>query len=254
MKHETISLLGYNVFTGKKEFFSSGVRGVINTLNPHSYILARKDPLFSEALKASAWLLPDGVGIKIAARILAGKRIKRIAGSDLHEVLITAQDKTGGSCFYLGSSEETLVKIRERLAAEHPLLMAGMLSPPFREVFDEKETEAMIDEVNSFSPDVLFVGMTAPKQEKWVFENRERIKVPLICCIGAVFDFYAGTVKRSGRFWINLGLEWLPRLLREPRRLWKRNFVSTPLFLLYVMCAKAKRIIAYSKNSQDKNS
>jgi N-acetylglucosaminyldiphosphoundecaprenol N-acetyl-beta-D-mannosaminyltransferase len=254
MDPETISLLGYSVFSGKKEFFSSGVKGVINTLNPHSYILARKDPLFSEALKDSAWLLPDGVGIKIAVRVLAGKRIERVAGSDLHEVLITALGKTGGSCFYLGSSVETLAKIRERLKAEHPLIKAGLLSPPFREVFDEKETAAMIGEVNSFSPDVLFVGMTAPKQEKWIFENRERIKVPLICCIGAVFDFYAGTVKRSGRFWINLGLEWLPRLLREPRRLWKRNFVSTPLFLWYVMRAKAERNFAPPKNNQDNNS
>jgi len=248
MNPETISLLGYEIFTGKKEFFSTGVKGVINTLNPHSYIMARKDQQFREALKASSWLLPDGVGIKIAARILAGRNIDRIAGSDLHEELITYLGKTGGSCFYLGSSETTLKKIIERLGKEHPSLKAGTLSPPYREKFSEEETAAIIGTVNSFSPDVLFVGMTAPKQEKWVFGNRSAINAPLVCCIGAVFDFYAGTVRRPGRFWIRLGLEWLPRLLREPRRLWKRNFISTPLFLWHVLCEKNRMVFNALKN------
>jgi N-acetylglucosaminyldiphosphoundecaprenol N-acetyl-beta-D-mannosaminyltransferase len=83
--------------------------------------------------------------------------------------------------------------------------------------------------------------MTAPKQERWVHDNRGNLNAPLICCIGAVFDFYAGTVKRSGQFWINAGLEWLPRLIREPKRLWRRNFVSTPLFLWYVFREKIQR-------------
>ena len=80
--------------------------------------------------------------------------------------------------------------------------------------------------------------MTAPKQEKWVYENQNQINANVITSIGAVFDFYAGTVKRSGAIWIKLGLEWLPRLLRDPKRLWKRNFISTPLFLWDVLKAK----------------
>ena len=96
----------------------------------------------------------------------------------------------------------------------------------------------MIAAVNKCKPDILFVGMTAPKQEKWVHTNNTFLDVKVITCIGAVFDFYAGTVKRSSPFWIKLGLEWLPRLLREPKRLWKRNFVSTPLFLWDLLKAK----------------
>jgi N-acetylglucosaminyldiphosphoundecaprenol N-acetyl-beta-D-mannosaminyltransferase len=238
--NETISILGYSVFIGSKEFFVDGVTGVVDTLNPHSYILARKDARFNEALKSADWLIPDGVGIKYAARALEKKNIEKIAGSDLHEIIINSLDTRGGSCFYLGSSEETLIKIREKMTREHPAVRVGTFSPPFREVFSGEENSEMINAVNSFSPDVLFVGMTAPRQEKWVFENREKLKVPLICSIGAVFDFYAGTVQRSGQFWIRLGLEWLPRLLREPRRLWKRNFISTPLFLWYVFLEKAK--------------
>ncbi len=238
---ETISILGYKIYSGSKEFFANEVNGVIVTINPHSYVMARKDERFREALKSADWIIPDGVGIKYAAKVLEKQDIEKIAGSDLHELIISSLDKRAGSCFYLGSSEKTLLQIREKMATEHPAVKVGTYSPPFSNIFSAEENGEMISAVNSFSPDVLFVGMTAPRQEKWVFENREKIKVPLVCSIGAVFDFYAGTVQRSGRFWIRVGLEWLPRLLREPRRLWKRNFVSTPLFLYYLGLEKIKK-------------
>ena len=238
-----ILILGYSIFAGNKEFFANGFTGVINTLNPHSYILARNDELFCDALKASDLLIPDGVGIKYAARLLAGKRIEKIAGADLHEIITRSLNTRAGSCFYLGSTEETLQRIKEKMARDNPETRVETYSPPFRETFREGENNEMIMAVNSFSPDVLFVGMTAPKQEKWVHKNRDKLNVPLICSIGAVFDFYAGTVQRSGKFWISMGLEWLPRLFCEPRRLWRRNFVSTPLFLWYLFVEKAKRAL-----------
>lgn len=237
----SLDLLGYSVFAGSREFFAGGVTGVVNTINPHSYVLARRDSLFKDALKASDLLIPDGVGIKMAARVLDGREIERITGSDLHEIILGSLDRKNGSCFYLGSSPETLKKIEERLRRESPNVRMGYCSPPFRDEFSESESKEMIDAVNGFAPDVLFVGMTAPKQEKWVHKHRERLNVPLICSIGAVFDFYSGRVKRSGDLWIKMGLEWLPRLLREPGRLWKRNFVSTPLFLWYVTAEKFRR-------------
>jgi N-acetylglucosaminyldiphosphoundecaprenol N-acetyl-beta-D-mannosaminyltransferase len=92
----------------------------------------------------------------------------------------------------------------------------------------------MVEAVNRVRPDILWVGMTAPKQEKWIYLNRNRLEVRFIGAVGAVFDFYAGNVKRSHPIFQRLGLEWLPRLLREPRRLFKRNFVSSPLFLYRV--------------------
>lgn len=240
MRDKIISILGYDVYAGPKADLAQEAAGVIATLNPHSYIIARKDKRFREALQSADLLIPDGTGIQLAARVLTGRRIEKIAGSDLHEVIIDSLGRRGGSCFYLGSSEETLMKIRERLAAEHPSLRVGTFSPPFRERFTEEENDAMIRAVNSFAPEALFVGMTAPKQEKWVHEHRARLTVPLICPVGAVFDFYAGTVRRSGEFWIRMGLEWLPRLLREPRRLWRRNFISTPLFLLHLIREKIR--------------
>jgi len=238
-----ISILGYDVFAGHKKYFADRVTGVISTLNPHSYVMARKDDQFRDALQAADWLLPDGVGIKYAAYLLYGTKIEKIAGADLHEMVLVSLSERGGSCFYLGSSKETLGKIKERMAQEYPSVKVGVFSPSYREAFTEEENSEMINAVNSFSPDVLFVGMTAPKQEKWVHENRSKLNVPLICSIGAAFDFYAGAIKRSGKFWIKLGLEWLPRFLREPGRLWKRNLISAPLFLWHVGIEKVDKLV-----------
>jgi N-acetylglucosaminyldiphosphoundecaprenol N-acetyl-beta-D-mannosaminyltransferase len=243
----TIKLLGYDIYVGDRDFFSTKFRGVINTLNPHSCIVARKDKLFHEALMASDILLPDGVGILIGVWVLTGKRIKRFSGSDLHQVIINSLNMSGSSCFYLGSSEETLQKIKMKLSSEYPSVAVGSFSPTFKNEFNDDDNFLMIKAVNDFNPAVLFVGMTAPKQEKWIYKNRNNINAPVICTIGAAFDFYAGTVKRPGKFWISLGLEWLPRLLREPRRLWRRNFVSNPFFLLLVFSEKAKHILSAFK-------
>ena len=93
------------------------------------------------------------------------------------------------------------------------------------------------DKVN-FQPDILFVGMTAPKQEKWVHIFKENLNAKVICSVGAVFDFYSGNIHRSSEFWIRLNMEWLPRLIKEPRRLFYRNFVSTPKFIIEVIFFK----------------
>ena len=245
-----INMLGYNIFSGEKEFFANEIHGVVCTLSPHSYIVARKDVLFQKALAASEYILPDGIGIVLAVNLLKRKKIDKIAGFDLHEVIINALNRSKGSCFYLGSTNTTLTKISQRLEKEYADLRFGTLSPPFKDNFDEDDNISMINTINQFNPDVLFVGMTAPKQEKWVYENRHRINARLICSIGAVFDFYSGTVKRPAEFWINAGLEWLPRLLKEPRRLWKRTFISAPVFLWYVFLDKIqKRHVIFNESN-----
>jgi N-acetylglucosaminyldiphosphoundecaprenol N-acetyl-beta-D-mannosaminyltransferase len=107
-----------------------------------------------------------------------------------------------------------------------------MWSPPFKPVFDEQDNEDMVRRVNDSGADVLWVGLTAPKQEKWVHENRHRLRVVFAGPIGAAFDFYAGNIRRAGPTLQKLGLEWLPRLVQEPKRLWRRSFVSAPSFFL----------------------
>lgn len=242
-----MELFGYEVYSGGLEKIKEKCPCVINTINPHSYVVAKNDEDFKLALQEGDVLLPDGIGIVIAAKWLKGKVIDKIAGSDVHQMLLENAHKKKQKVFYLGSSPFTLEKIKDRIEREFPNVQTAVYSPPFKESFSQEDNLLMIQEINSFMPDVLFVGMTAPKQEKWVRQNRGAIHTCTIASIGAVFDFYAGTIKRSGQIWIDLGLEWLPRLIREPKRLWKRNFVSTPVFLTDVVKAKMENQLNNSK-------
>ena len=205
--------------------------------NPHSLVLAGDDPLFQESLRQADLLTPDGTGIVLASRILGGTIRQRVTGSDIFWGLSEALNRAGGKrYFFLGASAATLAAIQTKMAGEYPgIIFAGAYSPPFASDFSAAENQAMVDAINAAAPDVLWVGMTAPKQEKWIHQHRDQLKVPFIGAVGAVFDFYVGKVKRSHPLFQKYGLEWLPRLLQEPRRLFRRNFISSPLFL-YQVC------------------
>jgi len=208
--------------------------------NPHSLEVARKDAAFDLAIRNADMVVPDGVGIVLASKILGGSIRERVTGTDIFLGLSEALHKgKGGRYFFLGSTEQNLLKIKEKMHADFPnITVAGTYSPPFKPEFSDEDTRLMIEAINQAAPDVLWVGMTAPKQEKWIYQNKDRLNVKFIGAIGAVFDFYTGNVKRSHPAFQRLGLEWLPRLLREPRRLWRRNFVSNPSFLLRVIRQK----------------
>jgi N-acetylglucosaminyldiphosphoundecaprenol N-acetyl-beta-D-mannosaminyltransferase len=234
--------MGYDVFSDELSALTidPNKKQIINTLNPHSYVTAKNDKEFEEALRASSTLIADGSGIVIAAKQINGVAINKIAGADLHQHLLNLLNDQGGSVFYMGSAKNTLNKIYERISKEYPNVRVGTCSPPYKPEFTNEENEAIINKINQFNPDVLFVGMTAPRQEKWLHAHKDSLNFQIASCVGAVFDFYAGTVQRSSQFWVDLHLEWLPRLLKEPRRLWKRNFVSTPLFLVDMIIYKIR--------------
>jgi N-acetylglucosaminyldiphosphoundecaprenol N-acetyl-beta-D-mannosaminyltransferase len=250
-KYETLKLFDYSIFTSTLDQINNDSKCVINTLNQYSYIIAEQNPTFKKALLSSDLLLPDGVGITGAAKILKGKYIKKIAGADLHLYLLQKLNETGGSCFYLGSSTETLQGIQKKIAVEYPNIRVSVYSPPFKENFSKAENDVMIECINSFKPDVLFVGMTAPKQETWVYEHKDKLNVKTICSVGAVFDFYSGTVKRPGKFWINMGLEWFIRFVYDPNHLWKRYLVYGPVFIYIVF--KEKVLLMVDKDRQLKS-
>ena len=213
-------------------------KSIINTINPHSYCVAERDNDFKKALLESDFLLPDGIGIVWASKMLKNEKINKIAGYDVFIYLLDYLEKVKGKCFFLGASQDALDLICERAYLEYPNVTIEVYSPPYKNRFTEEDSAVMCSKVNSFNPDVLFVGMTAPKQEKWVHENKKNLKAEITCCIGAVFDFYAGTVVRPSQLWISMGLEWLPRLLKDPVRLAERNLISTPKFILEVLTRK----------------
>jgi N-acetylglucosaminyldiphosphoundecaprenol N-acetyl-beta-D-mannosaminyltransferase len=233
-----MKIMNYEVFTDNLNSLDLSKRQVINTINPHSYVTAKDDKNFFEALDKSDLLIPDGSGIIIAAKQINKQNIKKIAGADLHKFLLEEMDKKNGKVFYMGASQKTLDKIQEKIKVEYPNIIVDSYSPPFKPEFTDEENQEIINRVNTFKPDVLFIGMTAPKQEKWLHQHKDDLEFTISSCIGAVFDFYAGTVERPKQIWIDLNLEWLGRLVKEPKRMWRRNFVSTPLFLFDLLLFK----------------
>ena len=231
-------LLNYNIYNKKLQNIDCNKIRIINTINPHSYCVSRKDEKFEAALKASDILLPDGIGIVWAEKVINNNIIQKIAGFDVFKFLMNDMNAKKGTVFFLGASQNTLQSIREKTEIEFPNVNVYSYSPPYKTEFSETDSSNMCNIVNKANPDVLFVGMTAPKQEKWVHMNEHCIKANTICSIGAVFDFYAGNIKRPSQFWISLGLEWLPRFLKEPKRLAQRNLISTPKFIMEVLCFK----------------
>lgn len=211
---------------------------LISTLNAHSFNTIHKDVEFKIALKNSNVLLPDGIGVVWAIRMLTGQKLRKIAGDDLFHFQMNKLNTTGGKCFFLGSTEVTLQKILENALIDYPNVQVCSYSPPFKPKFNEEENRVIVERINAELPDVLFVGMTAPKQEKWAFENFDKLNVNHVCCIGAVFDFYAGTSKRAPKWMVKIGLEWFYRLISNPKRMWRRYLIGNTKFVLTVLKEK----------------
>jgi N-acetylglucosaminyldiphosphoundecaprenol N-acetyl-beta-D-mannosaminyltransferase len=237
-KPTTIPLLDFSVYSNNLQQLDLSKKTLINTINQYSFCIAQEDAAFKKALQGAEVLLPDGMAIVAAVRLLTNTKITKIAGAQLHDFLLHKLNETGGSCFYLGASEATLAQITTKVNREFPKVKVHSYSPPFKAVFTESDNQKMLAAVNAIAPEVLFIGMTAPKQEKWAFEHKDRLQAQTICSIGAVFDFYAGTVKRPSPFWIALRLEWLIRLIKEPRRMWKRYLYYGPVFIGYILREK----------------
>lgn len=207
---------------------------LINTINAHSYNTALKDELFAEALIKSDVLIPDGVSIVKACRWLKAKSQpkERIAGWDLFEFEMKKLNNKGGKCFFMGSSEKVLVLIKAKASEIYPNIMVETYSPPYKPEFTDEDNKAIIDAINVAKPDLLWIGMTAPKQEKWAYTHWNELDINCHCgTIGAVFDFFAGTVERAPIWWQKHGLEWLYRLIKEPKRMWRRYIIGNTLFL-----------------------
>lgn len=252
---DKINVLGYSISArGLQKDVSDALNWVerrttpcyMACANPHSLVTASSDPLFRDSLQHADLLLPDGIGVVLAAKAFNTPVVEKVAGYDFFiRFSEMAQRRGGVRYFFLGSSPQVLALMRQRLSREFPAIeLCGSYSPPYKELFSETDNGEMVAAVNAASPDVLWVGMTAPKQEKWIYQHRDRLRVPFIGAIGAVFDFYAGTKPRSSALWIELGLEWLSRFLKEPRRLWARNFRSAPVFVWWVMKEKMRQLLS----------
>ena len=220
---------------------------LINTLNAYSFNVVQHDPEFEAALRGGDYLLPDGYGI-----VWAGKRLhlpdratERVAGWDFFVIEMGKLNEKGGKVMFMGSSEKTLGLIRERCRKDYPNITVDTYSPPYKPEFSDGDNAAIVGAINRSDPDLLWIGMTAPKQEKWTYKHWNELDIHCHCgTIGAVFDFYAGTLKRAPLSWQKHGWEWLYRILQQPRKQWPR-LIRYPLWPYRIY--KEKLLRAFGK-------
>jgi N-acetylglucosaminyldiphosphoundecaprenol N-acetyl-beta-D-mannosaminyltransferase len=209
-----------------------GDRGYVVTPNVHHIVLLRHHPVFRAAYDGAALRLPDGTPLVWASRLLGRPLHGRVAGADLLPALCRAAASRGFSVFFAGGRAGVARQAAERLARRLPgLRVAGTFTPADDFAGNAKAAEEMVIAVNQARPDLLFVGLGAPAQEVWVSRHWSRLKVPVAVCCGAALDFAAGTGRRAPAWVQGAGLEWLWRLVNEPRRLWRRYLVQDTAFL-----------------------
>lgn len=217
---------------------------LINTINAFSYNNAQKDELFAEVLQKGDVLIPDGASIVKACKLINAKSqpTERIAGWDLFQFEMNelndraATSGTRLMVMFMGSSENVLSLIRERAAVDFPNLDVVTYSPPYKPEFSVEDNANIVAAINEANPDLLWIGMTAPKQEKWTYTHWKDLDIHChVGTIGAVFDFYAGTVKRAPLWWQQHSLEWLYRLIMEPKRMWRRYIIGNTEFIWRVL-------------------
>ena len=225
-----VKLQDYEIINGQPDFdqILSTCGTTVSCINTHAYAEAFKSDTFKSALVGSEFLLCDGIGISFFSWFKGGNWIKRYDGPTFHLDLLKhlSKSKTRLRLCYFGSSEEVLSKIRERhinTSSGHDI---ATFSPPFKKDFSQKDVLDFANFLNEIQADIVFFGLTAPKQEILAYQLREKVQNSIFVNIGAEFDFYAGTIKRHPDWISKFGFLWLYRLTKQPRKIYKRVFIS----------------------------
>ena len=199
----------------------------------HSVMVSRSDPAMKQALRDATITVPDGMPIVWAANALGEELPNRVYGPELMRRYCDRAVERGHRVWlYGGRDQGALVQLALSLRQNHPgIQIVGGYSPPFRPL-SEDEDAAVAKQINDARADVVWVGIGVPKQEKWMVRMRERLDAPVLCAVGAAFDFHAGRVSQAPRWMQERGLEWTYRIAQEPRRLLPRYLVTNPRFML----------------------
>ena len=200
--------------------------------NVHTTVTASEDPEYCRIQNGAVMALPDGGPLSAYSRKCGFVNAQRVTGPDLMQQILAQSASHGWRHYFYGSTEETLALLREQLAARYPgAVVAGMMSPPFRPLAPEEDA-AIVEQINAARPDFVWVGLGAPKQERWMANHENRVQ-GLMIGVGAAFDYEAGNIRRAPRWMQDHNLEWLYRLMQDPGRLFKRYFVTNAKFLLW---------------------
>jgi N-acetylglucosaminyldiphosphoundecaprenol N-acetyl-beta-D-mannosaminyltransferase len=205
----------------------------------HGLLEAREDPELYAILNSAELWVPDGIAPVWLARLSGHRGVRRAPGMEIMlEFFRRANEKRYSSYFY-GDTNPTLIALQEKIRREYPEhRIAGMFSPPFRPLTRDEDGQ-FVQTINAARPDVLWVGLGMPKQDVWIYERLDRLHVPVAIGVGAAFAFVAGTVQRCPQWIGNIGFEWFYRFLKEPRKLWRRDLIHGPRFLVRLCCDSA---------------
>jgi N-acetylglucosaminyldiphosphoundecaprenol N-acetyl-beta-D-mannosaminyltransferase len=230
-----VDVIGFDEVVRRIERWrATGERRCIIVTNPHSIMMCRRDREMMSATRGGALVLADGVGTTLAFRVLYRMRAVRLPGPELMLRLFDAGQATGLRHFLYGGRPDVLERLCRRLQEKCPkAIICGSFSPPFRPLSESEDAE-VIEMISKSEPDVVWVGLGAPKQEKWIAAHVGRVGAAALIGVGAAFDFHAGVVPRAPKWVRRAGLEWLYRLAHEPKRLWRRNLDSLR-FLYHVL-------------------
>lgn len=205
----------------------------ISISNVHMTIEVYRDEKFEKVVNHSDITTPDGMPLAKAIKLFYGINQERVAGMDLMPDLMKRSEELGKSIFLYGSTNEILSIIKKKSQKEFPSLKLEIYSPPFRELNDIEKNE-IIHQINDFNPDFVFVALGCPKQEKWMAEHKGIINSCMLG-LGGVFEVYAGVKNRAPLWMQNNSLEWLYRLIQDPKRLWKRYLYTNSLFIILLL-------------------
>lgn len=207
----------------------------IAVTNVHVVVEAHHDESFRQTIESADMVVPDGMPLIWLGRRRGFQLSKRVCGADLFEQFCRSTRGKGYRHFLYGGAPGVPELLGEILTRRFPgVCIAGTYSPPFRPMTHEEDQQAT-EMINRSAADVLWVGLGCPKQERWMYAHRGQLSVPVMVGVGAAFDFISGRVPRAPRVIGDLGFEWLYRLSKEPRRLWRRNVVSSSAFVYYCL-------------------
>ena len=216
-------------------------KAIISYVNINAINLASELEWFKDYINHSQIVFCDGFGVRWAANFLYGKELQRFTPPDWFGRLADECSGQGFSMFFLGTRRHIIERAAILLNEKYPdLEITGVHHGFFNKNAASSENQAVLDTINKLHPDVLVVGFGMPTQEKWILENWSQLQIHVVIPVGAFFDYLAGDVVRAPRWMTNHGLEWLGRLLIEPRRLWKRYIIGNPRFLWRVLLQKLK--------------
>jgi N-acetylglucosaminyldiphosphoundecaprenol N-acetyl-beta-D-mannosaminyltransferase len=203
--------------------------------NVHVIMEGRQDPSFGEVLRSADLCVPDGMPLVWLGRHRGHALPRRVCGPDLLIDFCSTTKDAGYAHFFLGGQPSVTRKLTHELRSRFPdLRVAGIYSPPFRQLTQE-EDDAITTQINRAAPDVLWVGLGCPKQERWMREHRDKLQVPVVIGVGQAFDIHSGNAPQAPLWMREHGLEWLFRLYREPRRLWRRYLIYNTEFIFALL-------------------